>query len=319
MSFKYFNPGFPGLLDTTGGVLVEDEKCSRTGASFYQTDKYKGITLSSHPAELYCKFDFFLFHDETSTNYNIYVQTNYPSGNGIVINKSDYYIYFYYLAGNSTYTIGGNRQRYAETIRDNLGLLVNQVNTIYFHCKMPSSSSADDGLLEIYANGKLMVSTSKYVGFHAADREMTLVLSSNNAVAPLSNIIVSDEPFDKRESLVRVPLKSVTTDMKDNGDGTYTATEAGQTLLQELDVPALIEAHGGTSDVTAILSVASPAYRTDALNVLTHIEKSGDTLTEYESAEVGTYDVGAVRTVHPVTMKAADLAGLSVGWKAGTK
>ena len=75
MSFKYLNPGFPGLLDTTSGVLVEDEKCSRTGVGFWQPNTEKGVKFPTYPQELYCKFDFFLYYDTSSnTDYSIIVR-----------------------------------------------------------------------------------------------------------------------------------------------------------------------------------------------------------------------------------------------------
>lgn len=94
MSFKYLNPGFPGLLDTTSGVLVEDEKCSRTGVGFWQPNTEKGVKFPTYPQELYCKFDFFLYYDTSSnTDYSIIVRTNYPYC-GISLKKSKAYVDF---------------------------------------------------------------------------------------------------------------------------------------------------------------------------------------------------------------------------------
>ena len=68
MSFKYLNPGFPGLLDVTGGTLVTDESLSRTGVAFWQKDDSQGMNFSSLPKEIYCKFDFFLYRCRSSCN-----------------------------------------------------------------------------------------------------------------------------------------------------------------------------------------------------------------------------------------------------------
>ena len=317
MSFKYLNPGFPGLLDTTNGVLVEDEKRSRTGVGFWQPDTEKGVKFPAYPQELYCKFDFFLYYDASSdTDYSIGVYTNYPYC-GVSLKKSKAYVNFqYHVRGYDFTIVYGNE---IAKMQDEGNLQLNQVNTIYFHYKSSTSSSPEDGLLEVFVNGKRRVYWNTHVEFPSSSEGVTMAFSSSKAIAPISNIILSDEPFDMRESLVRMPVKSVTTDMTDNGDGTYTATGAGQTLLQELDVPALIEAHGATSDVTGILSVASPVCRTEALNQLTHIEKQDDTVTEYGSAEVGLDATGAACVVRPVSMKLSELAGLSVGWKARSK
>ena len=317
MSFKYLNPGFPGLLDTTSGVLVEDEKCSRTGVGFWQPNTEKGVKFPTYPQELYCKFDFFLYYDTSSnTDYSIIVRTNYPYC-GISLKKSKAYVDFEYHVRSYDYTIAYGNE--TAKLQDEGNLRLNQVNTVCFHYKPSTSSSSNDSVIEIFVNGKRKVRSSRYAEFPSSSEGVTMAFSSSNAIAPLSSILLSDEPFDMRESLVRVPVKSVTTDMTDNGDGTYTTSEVGQTLLQELDVPALLEAHGATSDVTGILSVASPACRTEALNQLTHVEKQGDTVTEYGSTEVGLDATGAACAVRPVSMKLSELAGLSVGWKAGSK
>ena len=60
MAFKYINPGYANLLDTGTGTAVEGTQYSRSGISFWQPKKERGIVLAEAPTELYGKFDVYL-------------------------------------------------------------------------------------------------------------------------------------------------------------------------------------------------------------------------------------------------------------------
>ena len=72
MSFRYINPGYPDLLDDAGAMAVEAGTAySHTGVAFYQADDEKGIELPYCPKEVYCRFDFFFYREDTdSSSYN---------------------------------------------------------------------------------------------------------------------------------------------------------------------------------------------------------------------------------------------------------
>ena len=310
MSFKYLNPGFPGLLDVTGGTLVTDESLSRTGVAFWQKDDSQGMNFSSLPKEIYCKFDFFLYYDKDSaTDYEINVRTNYPSSGVSIIKTNTYTQLLSYVYGDRTYISSTAKET---DFQEKTHLVRNQVNTIFFHVK---TSSQSDGVFELYANGTKIVSSTQKISLQ---EPVVMVISSTKAVAPISGIILSDEPFDMRESILKIPTSGIETDMKANEDGSYTASAEGQMWLQTVDAAALAETYGSASKVTGIISAARPAYRTeDGLNRLMQIVKKGDTLTEYGSASVGKETFGAVMVTQNVDMTMTDLSGMKVGWKAG--
>lgn len=309
MSFKYLNPGFPGLLDVTGGTLVTDESLSRTGVAFWQKDDSQGMNFSSLPKEIYCKFDFFLYYDKDSaTDYEINVRTNYPSSGVSIVKTNTYTQLLSYVYGDRTYISSTAKEM---DFQEKTHLVRNQVNTIFFHVK---TSSQSDGVFELYANGTKIVNSTQRISLQ---EPVVMVISSTKAVAPLSGIIVSDEAFDLRESILKIP-GGIETDMKANEDGSYTASAEGQTWLQTVDVAALAETYGGASKVTGLISAACPAYRTeDGLNRLTQVVEKNGVLTEYGSASVGKETSGAVMVTQNVDMTIADLSGVKVGWKAG--
>lgn len=311
MSFKYYNPGYPSLFETAGGTSVTDESLSRTGVSFWQSNtSAHNIEFSSVPQEIFCKFDFFFHYDEQSaTDYNIYVRTSWPYS-GVAITKSNRYSKLsYYACGDSTEMIS---TRDEVEFQNKTHLIRNQVNSLFFHFKL---SSDDNGVYELYANGVKLVNLTTKITLQSYPY---MTFASTNAVAPLSGIIMSDMAFDRRESILRLPTSGIETDMKANEDGTYTASAAGQTLLQTIDAATMAEDYGGASKVTGFLSVAYPAYRTeDGLDQLTQVMKKDGVLTDCGSASVGKETTGLTLVAHEVDMTVADLAGVQVGRKAG--
>ncbi|WP_294157808.1 hypothetical protein [uncultured Selenomonas sp.] len=310
MSFKYYNPGYPNLFDTAGGTSVTDTALSRTGVSFWQaSSSLQSIKFKSIPQEIFCKFDFFLHYDEQSdTDYDIYVRTSWPYS-GVAISKTNRYSKLIaYVSGDDTQIISTRDEL---EFQNTTHLIRNQVNSIFFHFKL----SDDAGTYELYANGMKLKESTGRVSLQSSPY---LTFASTKAVAPLSGIILSDTAFDRRESILRLPTSGIETDMKANEDGTYTASAAGQTLLQTVDAAAMVDAYGGASKVTGFLTVAYPAYRTeDGLDQLTQVMKKDGVLTDCGSASVGKETTGLTIVAHEVDMTVADLAGVQVGWKAG--
>ena len=170
-------------------------------------------------------------------------------------------------------------------------------------------------------NGKQLFSVTGYnPWFNDSDEYecKQLVVHSTSNQMPLSNIILSDAPFDLRERITAVPLGNPVTDMIDRGDGSYMAEAAGQQILSTVDVSSLISAYGGLSQVTGIAVAGNPAYRTaEGLTSLIDISKSDDVQTEHGSKTLRTSTTAGVLHCHTVNMTIAEMAGMQLGWKAG--
>jgi len=314
MSFRYINPGYPDLLDDAGAMAVEAGTAySHTGVAFYQADDEKGIELPYCPKEVYCRFDFFFYREDTdssSYNFNINVGMN---GNQAEIQKYGDRILLYKIYNWSRYS-SGIECRTSENAQKKLGIEMNRVNSAFLHIKPSSSSSESDGLMEFGINGKMLLQEKKSITFN---NKTKFVLSATKKEGALSGIIVSDAPIDPREQVIRLKAGTVTTDMKDCGNGLYEASAAGQMLLQSLDLADAIEVYGANSLVTGIAMIGRPAYRTaSGLTKLTQVMAEGDTLQSYESVEVRQDETGSVRTAQNVSMTLGELKGRQVGWKA---
>ncbi len=163
---------------------------------------------------------------------------------------------------------------------------------------------------------------NKYLGnvsvpFSATNKSLKFV-SDTSDVVKISNIIVRDEGVGQLlEQIVPLAVSATDTDMTES-NGLYTATEAGQTLLQTPDISKLLTTFKRTDTVKNILVVGNPAYKKNgALNRLTCIDKTGGTVTTHNSVALGTSTIKAISDnwgVKNITLN--DLTDMQFGWKA---
>ena len=145
-----------------------------------------------------------------------------------------------------------------------------------------------------------------------------VVVYGTNSTGLISNLIISDTEINKREQVVILPIGTTETTMTGNLDGTYTASAAGQQILQSIDTSSLIADYGADSQIRGIAVIGNPAYRTaEGLSQLTALEKVNDTVTEYGAKEVASSSTAGVIDSRAVTLSLADLASYKFGWKAG--
>lgn len=307
---KYINPGLAELLDVDGGTTIEEAKYNPiNGVALWQPNGTKGIILDEIPATLYGRFDVYV-PTEDAKDYKVLVGLLGKYGlHGVRVETSTNQIpsvcaFVNNQLADSHYYYSG------ET-----GIKHNAINTIYFYVK-GRSKEKEDGEYAVYVNGVRTLSRRNYNPWF--DEGLTIVVSSNSARMPISNLIFSDSPIDQRERITAIPLGSPITDMRDLGDGTYLADSAGQSILQTVDVSGLIQEYGADSKVTGIAMAGSPAYCTaEGLPALVGISKSGDNIAEHgrkklrQSITAGTIDC------HIVDMTIADMERMQLGWKAG--
>ena len=319
MGFKYINPGYANLLDTDKGITLEGEQYNPDNkVAFWQPDAEEGISLEEIPKELYGKFDVYLSADVTGSDL-FYVKVGISPLLGIRI-----YLW------NNTWRAGmyelrnGSTSEYFEaycsaqssSLANDTGIVMGAVNTVYFHIKVSSNRNTKDGLVEMWINEKCIGSCAAYMDSVLKSK---IVISSDSEKALLSNIILSDEEIARKERIIEVPALSVETDMKDNGDGSYTADKAGQIFLQKIDAEKFIGQYGGDSQILGVACVGNPGYRTaDGLSKVISISRSGDEITEYNSQTLKTGEGAAITVGRKVSMSLADLVKMELGWKAGT-
>ena len=301
MSFKYINPGYAELLSTSGGTTVTGEQYSKTGVSFWQPSKERGVELSEVPTEFYVKFDLYILGVKGRDDVDFSLGIGYQNG--------------IYLRGYRSLTISGlagtNSLFYQSDIAEIIPMYA--MSTVWLHIKQ---GNENNGILHVVVNDHEFCNKRD---INLLYDSRTIKIFSDNNRALISNLILSDAPIDPREQIALLPTTATQTNMTDCGDGSYEATAAGQELLQTVDVSSLISQYGGNSRVISIAPFAKPAYRTaEGLCALIAIEKSGGTITEQGRHIVGQDTAGYVMGAYDTPLRIAELAERQFGWRAGT-
>ena len=301
MSFKYINPGYAELLSTGGGTTVTGEQYSKTGVSFWQPSKERGVELSEVPTEFYGKFDLYILGVKGRDDVDFSLGIGYQNG--------------IYLRGYRSLTISGLAGTSSLFYQSDIAEIIPMyaMSTVWLHIKQ---GNENNGILHVVVNDHEFCNKRD---INLSYDSRTIKIFSDNNRALISNLILSDAPIDPREQIALLPITATQTGMTDCGDGSYEATAAGQELLQTVDVASLITQYGGNSRVVSIAPFAKPAYRTaEGLCSLTAIEKSGGIITEHGRHIAGQDTAGYVMGAYDTSLRIAELAERQFGWRAGT-
>lgn len=142
--------------------------------------------------------------------------------------------------------------------------------------------------------------------------QVSLTLN-NTKFNGIGELIISDEYFPPSEKIIALPVANTTTDMTDNGDGSYTATAEGQTLMQTIDTAQLLTQIGEGNTLTGFALIGNPAYYDgDGLSRLASMRGS----TEKENVALPTDTAGKILSSWSDNVPQTDFANLSLGWKA---
>lgn len=309
---KYINPGIAELLDVDGGTTIESAIYNpMNGVALYQPNAAAGVATADRITKIYGKFNIYIPSPANNTESNstaaVGVYNSYGfHGVRIVRGGSSYYNFSVIINGQT----GSSKTYY----NSDTGIKYDAVNTVSFYIKGRSKAERD-GEYTATLNGVQLFSVAGYNPWFNDSVEYEckqMVIHSTSEQMPLSNIILSDAPFDLKERITPVP------DMVEQADGTYLAESAGQQILQTVDIASLISLYGGASRVTGIAVAGNPAYRTaDGLTSLIGISKTGDTQTEHGTKTLRESTTAGAIDCHAVDMTLADMAGMQLGWKAG--
>lgn len=254
---RYMNPGYVSWLERNTSLAVQEETGNPYAkASFYVTKEKTCVYRLNLEKELYIKASLWLY-STSSTYTSCYIGAGTGYFSGVVFNKRDS---DKWKAGyaNSAWNIGCNVVREAE-VKDNA------LNEILLHF--------DGEKIEAFVNGTCVLDRSW------TNKDIDLVIFSDEGKGHWSNLIISDEPIDIREHVIELPVTLADVTMAEQEDGGYSSNKAGQILQYVLDAETLIKKYGEDSLVTGIGFQAEKAYRNGDL--LTRLE-------EYLQAEDGT-------------------------------
>ena len=319
MAFKYINPGYGAWTGNSGVTTYESFTYNPIhGVSFY---KYNSTTVVPTPqrftTDFYCKF-----------NYHAAGFSNSSSRVPIIGVVMEYDSYTYVYDRMITYGIDSSRHLTLSISSSTGGTgtekmpLYGSINSVWVHLARDNTNQINT--LEAIFNGvydRIVYNTST----KSDQREYTFsdykgfVIRFPAYDSYISELIVSDEYISPKEQIISVPISATETNMTAGASGIYIADAPNQTLLQTPNLSAMIENYGASSQITGIQVVGNPAYKTEiGAMTLTGITKSGASIAEHHSCELGTASTAVVAdswTLENTTL--AGLSGMQFGWKTG--
>jgi len=284
MSFKYINPGFnTGVLKTMTQYTDNDSKYS--GGVYLKGDGL--FYLPGGVKSLYLSF--------VAQNVHSCTVCAYDGSDGKETG-------FYCDGANNIARL--NKTNAKSMLRGDVDLIVS------WYVKIISDSA--NGEFVLMQDG---VAVYEYTGnvMNGADISRIKFSCSLNNHRTIANLIISDEYFPPSEKIIALPVANTTATMADNGDGSYTADEVGETVMQTIDAAKLTQAIGEGNTLTGFSLIGNPAYYDGT--ELTHLgAMKGETVKE--SVALPTNTDGKILASWSDNVKQADIANLSLGWKA---
>ena len=280
MSFKYINPGF-----NIGNLATIPMKTT--------TDK-------NYSGGVYLAFD---------TNINWYlpkpIKTIFVSVG--TNNKRNANIFFYGTKTGINITDNGT----AEVFVNNSKVITYNRENGFITYYIKIISHAENGEITILENG---IEKFSFTGNVMQGADITYMnIGGLYGQRHFANFIISDEYFPPSEKIIALPVANTTATMTDNGDGSYTADEVGESVMQTIDAAKLTQAIGEGNTFTGFSLIGNPAYYDGA--GMTHLgAMKGETVKE--SVALPTNTDGKILASWSDNVKQADIANLSLGWKA---
>ena len=211
--YRYINPGRIALFQNTPGTNYSEttnRTYTKTGVGFVCDSWMLLPKIPAGTKEMWAKLDYWNGRSDSYTRLGFrFKSASTYCGAG--------------AGSNAWLYINGSGKQQIQTV-------INAINQFWFHIKSGSS----DGVFEMYLNG---VKAYEFTGnvLNGADiTSIDLCSSNTTSLYTLSNIIVADSAISLTEQVAIIPC-TITTDMTQNQDGSYSATAVNQTLEYAID------------------------------------------------------------------------------------
>ena len=240
MSFLYANPGHGNLF-----THIKDANYTEETSSLFITGIGFGTAISQ--------------------------ENNVPSGIKELWAKLDYYqrrLWSGYIVsftgGDKTCGVIGNDGNSSQCrimINGEQKFVYYPTKSIVHNYYVHIVSDAVEGVFEFYSSGELLYSFSGDV-LGGADITKFSVGSANDRSGRVSNIIVADTKLGFTEDVITLPISVTSTNMTDNGDGTYSALNSGEYIKQTIDSAAIRQLCTASTVITGVCIAGRPGYYT---------------------------------------------------------
>ena len=313
MSFRYVNPGYVYLLDSNvTATQITGNTYSKTGVAFTQTNSSAGVTIPQFKQgdDFWARFDVYIPPAGTGVKVCILPPNSGSYGFRMEIGSSETSDCFFWHRYSTT-----DGRYFAKGKSSELGLIRGAINSISLRFKFVNGQ---DAVIYVIIGNLVFSSEGKnfILPYYANEPKITKIFADSTNVK-FSNIIFSDSEINHKEQAIRLPISATATDMTAGAGGMYTATAAGQTLLQTPDITTLAQQFSGESKITGIQVVGNPAYKTSTgLETMIGLSKSGNVTTEHGSYTLGTDSTALVMdgwSLSGVTLD--DLSNMQFGWE----
>jgi len=288
MSFKYINPGIAhrSMINNYTNTNYYSGLCLANG-SF-------SVDLPPDTKEVYVLFQGYV-RGFGSASQHVYAKNGSGLKTGLWNDGN---------TGADTYMLNN------QTFSSRYQLITNTFHVIFLHIVSDSSAGVFTSLI----NGQSAVNRTGINVLNGED--ITQIGFESGYDMSFSGIIISDEPISPAERVCALPVSATNTTMQDNGNGTYTATAAGQTVMQTVDAASLAATIGEASKITGICAIVNPAYYDgDGLSSIKAMKGEA----EQGSFALSTDTTGAASASWKENdISISDLGRMNLGWKSAT-
>ena len=292
MSFKHINPGYSKVYGLNVSTVKNTQYNPINGVAINRGVKETIFDLPSDCNEIWIKFGT-VFVDASRVSTQVF-------GIGSALSNVTGLIWRNLSSSVLSLAINGNE------IAPFFTPTLWQYYNIVLHIR-----NGNNGLIRAFVDGKCVFVYNGAVSW--ANRSIYVANGYNYNANYISNIIISDTEISPTEE-VYVLTPSNTEATMSESDGIYTATEAGQTLKQSIDVNSLTAKVGTSNIKISGIGVGSDSIYYDGEGLTRAASMRND--TEQEVIELSTDTSSAVVSTWQEDLSVAELANLKVGWKA---
>lgn len=292
MSFKHINPGYSKVYGLTVSTVNSAEYNPINGVAINCGVSGTIFDLPSDCNEIWIKFGTVFLGSTRVSNQAFGIGSAISNVTGLIWNNGSSKVLSIAINGNEA----------APFFTPTLG----QYYNIVLHIR-----NGNNGLIRAFVDGKCVFVYNGAVSL--ANRSIYVANGSNYNVNYISNIIISDTEISPTEEVYILTPSNTEATMSES-DGIYTATEAGQTLKQSIDVDSLTTKVGASNIKISGIGVGSDSFYYDGEGLTRVASMRND--VEQEVIELSTDTSNAVVSTWQEDLSAAELANLKVGWKA---
>lgn len=311
--FKYINPGYLYLMnyDCIGVQYTNDStKNPINSVSFMQTNKESNLSVTAG-LEYWAKFDIYLNQSDLSGDIITFNSANHKVAINISGNANSSVVSMTLLVdGANVSTVS----------------IVAGYNTIYMHV-LSNATTGSVNIINLTNNATITYDNTVFNGniLNAENIINACIYSIDEQNGYFSNIIISNELIDQKESVILFPIKCTTTSWHNN-NGTYKTPIDSNTILQQINRSETQTAVGCSFPKINEICISSKNLHADSTEFdgITTIAQSNNKIYDLDNNTLTTTGLNYVLKLNDnifnsnSTWKLKDFSDIALGFRANT-